>query len=460
MTKTKKDSGTNLDTINKDFGAIIDQLLRNLKIEVMDEMRELMQDFNFPDQSNLKIEVMDEIRELMQDFNFSDQSIPFSAINLDQAIISGNIIASGMIRKFSSTGIEDLAKHTKLTVMDSMVVVENKLVAQKLFVKGNVVIDGNVTINGDTGFDKTTMNNLVHNIGKRVYTLVGADLARGLENISGDHIIGGTITGFSSTGIEDLAKKTQLTILDKMVVVENKLVAQSLFVKGDTVIDGNLVIRGDLPLDDKTTNRLISKISEQVHEQISNDIKNEIVDSLITRIKATQFDVKNILIAGRPLIDGDSALAPFIRDTRITRVGTLKQLEVTGETQLCGSFYAGNKRIGINTTEPAAALAIWDEEVEIVIGKHSSNKGYMGTLRQQEVIIGAHNKTNIILAINGLTTIKTLIAAETRFYSGDTAPNFESNVGAVCFNTKPDIGKPSGWMCLGGARWGIMSKIQ
>ena len=436
MATIKKKAGkapAKKSTINNDFAEVVDKLLLSLKSEVMEEISQLMQEFNFP-----------------------GNSIPFSAINLDKAMISGDVIAAGSIRKFSSTGIEDLAKTTKLTIMDNMVVIENKLIAQQLSIKGNVEIDGNVTILGDTGFDKTTTNKLVHSIAKQVYSVVKADVDRGLQNISGDHVKGGTITNFSSTGIEDLAESTQLTIMKGMVVVEGKLATNSLFIKENAVIDGDLTVKGDLLLDAKFGDHLIKRTKEQVITSLETDA----VDIVITKIKDTEFDVKNILIRGRALIDGETGLAAFIRESRLTQVGILKELQVSGEAQLCSSFYAGNKRVGINTTEPAAALAVWDEEIEIVIGKHSANRSYLGTLRAQEVVLGAHNKTNIILTTSGLTAIKTLVADQTRFYSAAKVPNFESTSGAVCFNTKPDTGKPYGWICLGGARWGIMGLVE
>lgn len=444
MAKINKGVGVALagkkDSMTKSLDGVVEQLLTNLKSEVQI--------------------IADDLIEMMQNLNFPDNSIPAKSIDFSNIKFSGNSVTGGLIRKFNSTGIEDLAKKTKLTVMDNMVVIENKLIAQQLAIKGNVVIDGNLTINGDMPLDNAIINKIVTKMADRVHKQLHTEIKTKLENISGDNIAGGTITNFSSNGIEDRAKETQLTVLDDIIVIENKLVTQELSVKGDTVIEGNLTILGDMPLDKVTRSNLVREIATQVHEKVSNEIKTEIVGSLIKEIKDTQFDVNNILIKGRPLIIGDSDLAPFIKETRIRSVGTLKELQVTGEAQLCGSFYAGNKRVGINTTEPAAALSVWDEEVEIVLGKHSSNRSYIGTLRQQEVVLGAHNKQNIILSITGVTAIKTLVADRTKFSSADKAPNHKSEMGSVCFNTKPDIGLPYGWICLGGARWGIMGLVE
>ncbi len=455
MAKIKKGVGAALadkeNSMTKSLDGVVEQLLTNVKSELLSLS------------ADLKAEVQssaDELLAILQNLNFPDNSIPAKSIDFSGIKFSSDRIVGGSIKKFNSTGIEDLANKTKLTVMDNMVVIENKLVAQQLEIKGNVVIDGNVTIHGDMPLDNAIINKIVAKMADRVHKQLHSEIKTKLENISGDNIVGGIITNFSSNGIEDRAEETQLTVLDNIVVIESNLVTQSLSVKGDTVIEGNLTILGDMPLDKVTRSNLVREIATQVHEQVSNEIKTEIVGSLIKEIKDTQFDVKNILIKGRPLIIGDSELAPFIKETRIRTVGTIKQLEVTGEAQLCGSFYAGNKRVGINTTEPAAALSVWDEEIEIVLGKHSSNRSYIGTLRQQEVVLGAHNKQNIILSINGVTAIKTLVADRTKFSSSDKAPNHQSEMGSVCFNTKPDIGLPYGWICLGGARWGIMGLIE
>ena len=439
MENIKKSAATSRakNTVNSDFAAVVDQLLASLKAEAMEDIKSLIEQFNFP-----------------------DGSIPFPAINLEKAMLSGDAVRGGTIRKFSSTGIEDLAKDTKLTILDGAVVVENRLVAQQLTVKGNVEIDGNVTILGDTGFDNQTTAKIVHSVGKQVYAHLKTDITNALENISGDHVKGGTITKFSSTGIEDLATGTQLTIMDNAVVIESKFAAQSLLIKEDATIEGNLTVKGDLLLDTKFSDHLIGRASDQVIKTLG-DVSAGITEEVIKTVNGSELDVRNLLVNGRPMFEGkdNNSLAPFVRLSRLTQVGSLKELVVIGETQLCSSFYAGNKRVGINTLEPAAALAVWDEEVEMLIGKHSRNTGYIGSLRNQEVIIGAHNKTNIVLGTGGQTLIVDLIADKTRFFSGDKVPNFESETGSVCFNTKPALGKPFGWICLGGARWGIMGLV-
>ena len=56
------------------------------------------------------------------------------------------------------------------------------------------------------------------------------------------------------------------------------------------------------------------------------------------------------------------------------RGGHPKELEVTGESLLSDVLYTtpGNRRVGINTMDPSDASTVWDQETEIVIGKHKA----------------------------------------------------------------------------------------
>jgi len=64
--------------------------------------------------------------------------------------------------------------------------------------------------------------------------------------LSGDHVRGGIIAEFGSTGIDDRATRCQLTVLDNAVVVEQTVVATGLQIKGSAKIEGNLAIDGDV----------------------------------------------------------------------------------------------------------------------------------------------------------------------------------------------------------------------
>ena len=432
------------------FDGLVEQIVAIIKDEVSGKLvQELIE----------REKIVDSLVKRIKEMHFEPRIVPASAVDFDKARLSGNCVSGGTIRQFSSTGIEDIANSTQLTVLDDVVVVEGRLAANSLAVTGDVEVKGNVTIHGDMPLDQAVTAKLVEKISKTVNAQVTHQLDEAVNNINGDNIIGGVIREFRSTGIDDFAEGTQLTVMDDMVVVEDTIVTRELNVKGDTVIEGNLTILGDTPLDEKTTQNIIEAASGEVYDLVQAEFKDEIISSVADKINGSVLDVGNLSIGGRELFENENTLAPFVRNTSITKVGHLKELIVSGEASIFNSLYVGNKRVGVNTTHPAAALTIWDEEIELVSGKHSKNIGFVGTLRPQEVILGSNNKSNVVLATNGLTAIKNLMAADTRIYSSDKTPDFESTPGAVCFNTHPKTGEAWGWMCLGGARWGVMGKI-
>ena len=63
-----------------------------------------------------------------QKLQFPLASIPGSAIDPTNWVISGNNVSGGLIQNFGSTGIDDRATACQLTVMDDVTVIENNLV--------------------------------------------------------------------------------------------------------------------------------------------------------------------------------------------------------------------------------------------------------------------------------------------------------------------------------------------
>ncbi len=278
--------------------------------------------------------------------------------------------------------------------------------------------------------------------------------------LSGSQITGGTIEKFSSGGIQDLADQTQLTVLNDMVVVEENIVTKNITIQGDAIIDGDIILNGDLPISEEVLADLTEQTAKAAQEAIETEIQSTLAKRIMLQIKQNGFDVANILVNGRKLIDGEGVLAPWIRDTRITQTGPLKELQVDGETYLAGNMYVSHNRVGINTTEPASALAVWDEETEVIIGKRKSQTGYIGTTRSQELVLGANQHENIVMATNGQAMIKDLVADQTHFHSVTGEPDFAGQTGAIAFNVTPKVGNPWGWMCLGGERWGVLGILE
>jgi len=273
-----------------------------------------------------------------------------------------------------------------------------------------------------------------------------------LQKLSGDNISGGIIDRFGSTGIEDQATQCQITVLDEHTIFENNLVAQGLTVKGTTTLEGDLIIRGVIPVDSPVFERLVDHSKNKVIDNINQTLFDGYSDLIFERIQTDGIDLSKITVNGKEVIRGNQLL-PAVTESGLQKVGTLKSLEVAGESLLSESLYATKKRVGINTIDPSAALTIWDEEVELAIGKRNKDTVWINTPRSQRVIVSSNGKENLVLDTDGSVQINSLKLGSQTFSSAQQAPNYESSNGTVVFNANPSLGGPLGWVCLGGARW-------
>ena len=82
-----------------------------------------------------------------------------------------------------------------------------------------------------------------------VASIPGSAIDQSTIRLSGNHIEGGIITNFGSTGIDDKALTCQLSIFDEVTVVENNLVTRALTVKRTATIEGDLNVTGTMPPD-------------------------------------------------------------------------------------------------------------------------------------------------------------------------------------------------------------------
>ncbi len=264
--------------------------------------------------------------------------------------------------------------------------------------------------------------------------------------LSGSQIRGGIIENFGSTGIDDRSTGCVITILDNAVVVENNLVTM------DLTVQGNLEVNGQIPKDSKFFKELTESVSSQVQTDLDTDFFTNYSDVIFNQIKNEGLELSKITSGGVAVIEGNR-IGMSITESNLQKLGLLKELQVAGETAIAGTFYVGNKRVGINTLEPSSALAVWDAEVEITVSKLKENVGLISTPRQQTLVIGSNRNQNIVLNTDGSTQIDDLRIGYMRFGSHDKPPNFTSDKGHVVFNSNPNPGGPMGWICLGGPNW-------
>lgn len=264
--------------------------------------------------------------------------------------------------------------------------------------------------------------------------------------LSGNQIKGGIIENFSSTGIDDRSTSCVITVLDQAVVVENNLVTL------DLTVQGNLEVNGEVSKDSGFYKNLTASVSSQVQSELDDEFFNNYSRIIFDRIKTEGIELNKITSGGTAVIEGNR-IGMNITESNLQKLGLLKELQVLGETAIAGTFYVGNKRVGINTLEPSAALAVWDAEVEITASKLRENVGIITTQRAQSLILGSNRNQNIVLNTDGSAQIDNLQIGYMRFGSSESPPNYTSTKGHVVFNANPSPGGPLGWVCLGSANW-------
>ena len=269
--------------------------------------------------------------------------------------------------------------------------------------------------------------------------------------ITGDNVVGGVITGFASTGIEDKSTQCQVTILDQGTIFENTLYAPRIEVKGGAVIDGDLTIMGNIA-DSPAYQKLINDAGSDTITKIGPELLDAHQSRVFERIQEEGLDLNKIKINGQSILEGDT-LTGVVRHSQLQSLGVVRDLQTDGEALLSQTLYVSNRRVGVNTMDPTTALSVWDEEVEIGIGKQSQNLARIGTVREHRLILGANKQDNITLTADGTAIIPKLQLGNMSLTSSPTPPHYDAPRGSVVLNEQPNLGGPMGWVSLGDARW-------
>jgi hypothetical protein len=270
--------------------------------------------------------------------------------------------------------------------------------------------------------------------------------------LTGDNIAGGIIRNFGSTGIDDRATTCQLSVFDDVTVVENNLVTRDLTVKGTTTIEGDLNVTGTMPESSPLFQNVVRAASNIVRGAMDQVVFGSYADLVFDRIKTDGLDLTRITVNGQEVVNG-GILSSSITASNLQQVGQLKELQVAGETLLSGTLYTTKTRVGVNTIEPAQALSVWDQEIEIGFGKQSNNVAVIGTPRPHALVLSSNGKNNITLTPEGAVAINQLAIGDVTLTSGTTPPSDNRPKGSIVLNANPSLGGPIGWVSLGEARW-------
>jgi len=248
----------------------------------------------------------------------------------------------------------------------------------------------------------------------------------------------------------------ELTVEDGLVVVRKHLsadsidvgeldIAQDAYMHGSLTIDGDLAIKGRINVNNRSFVELAETIEKNALDKLKHDFVETMSDTLFERMQ-NGIDLQQLSVGGELLVD-NGTLSSHVKRTNITEVGKLDDLQVNTYLSV------KNHRVGINTPNPTSALSIWDNEVNIEVGKHSANTGQIGTAKPHNLSLVTNNQQQLTINKDGLTWIKQLQIGRNKFSTSPETPGHEGAKGDVVFNANYKQGAPFAWVCLGAFRW-------
>lgn len=205
---SKKLENKIVDKINTTIESVRAETISSINSGVKDELNKL------DVRSVYKDAISNMLADKLENYTFPEKSINSAAINLENFVISGNNIAGGIIKEFSSTGIDDRSTQVALTILDHVTVIENNLLTQDLTVQGSVVINGNFELNGQVKEDSNFYNNLINKTSSTVISK--------LDNTLFDRYSQIIFNNIKTEGL-DLSK---ITIDGKEIIKDNGLSGQ------------------------------------------------------------------------------------------------------------------------------------------------------------------------------------------------------------------------------------------
>lgn len=264
--------------------------------------------------------------------------------------------------------------------------------------------------------------NAVHDAVERVALTPAEKPVFNNNEISGDKIHGGRITSFSSVGIVDEATKQIVAVRDDGVHADHLYVRTLRNAQGVQVL-GGLRVQGDI-----TANSLhVDEITADVRHERNTPLEFTPDDNGIygkglvwtgagptkqfvyranpDRIWTTEsidlnrgsaYKIDNI-----DLLTVDT-LGSSIRRSSLTQVGTLNNLQVSGNLSIDGYvFYdADSERLGFGTDSPNGSISVTSLETEFVIDVEGESSK-IGNWTTDDLQIVTDNTTRITVKANG-----------------------------------------------------------
>lgn len=318
------------------------------------------------------------------------------------------------------------------------------------------------------------------------------------RSLTGEHILGGTILEFSSSGITDKAQKEQIVVTDKGVSISrikgslnvneeiNSAVVNTGTLRADVLeikeLKADIKFEKNQPVvfggDNIYGQGLLWTASDYTKQFVFNSNPDRFFSSeTIDLNKGKSLSINNITVLN------ENELGATVTKSNLREVGRLRGLIVDGSVLINNYLYynASVDRLGLGTENPNAAFSILEDNIEIMIGTDSGSKAIIGTFASHPVDIvtdstsrlsisaggnielGNKNTSPIQVTVHGSLGIdvknpdsraKLHVNGAIRFndklhLSGTEPPQGGTfNMGDIVWNSNPQQGRYIGWVCI------------
>ena len=254
------------------------------------------------------------------------------------------------------------------------------------------------------------------------------------RQLTGNHIQGGKITQFRSTGITDQANRTVLLVDNEGITVDT---INATNITGDTTVTGDLTVNGHIECATLRVNELTADVRQERTESLTFDTdngNNPIGKGLVWR---TDGNIESFILQTNPSRLWSSAsidlhrdksfqidnvpvltattLGETITNSSLRSVGTLQGLTVDGSVNIDNFvFWDGDAmRMSIGTEAPNGQLSISSEVTEFIVDPEGESIK-LGTYSTSELQIITDNTPRIRISSYGHVTIGQQANSETK----------------------------------------------
>jgi len=339
--------------------------------------------------------------------------------------------------------------------------------------------------------------------------------------LSGDHISGGKILNFSSSGIVDQSTKQQILIKDDLVKistleidtikdnfnVQGKIKSESLEVSG--LLKAGILevdeIRADVKLEKHSPLEFKSNKEESIYGKGLLWSGTGSTKQLVLVANPDRFFVsENIDLAKDKIISinnvivlNEKEIGPSVTKSNLKELGRLKGLTVDGDITINQyAFYnSDSDRLGLGTDEPHGALSVAEDGIEVIIGTRENTRGLIGTYASNpfdiitdckprisvaangDITLGNRNQNPVQISIHGKLSVRVnnpdpevdlhvngpiRYHGHIHMYNSVYPSSGEYSKGDIVWNNNPNVGMYVGWICVASGnpgRWAAFGPI-